>query len=68
MRRNGASRGKKASFARLDERFTREERAHLRALRRRFRHVSVSIELGLNPQRLRFARWLVEHGKLGETL
>ena len=46
--------------------FTPEELAKLVALQNRSR--SIDIELGMDEQRLRFARWLVEHGKLSEEL
>jgi hypothetical protein len=45
-----------------------EERARLRALRRRFNRLPVSVDFAFDPQWLRFARWLVEQGKLRETL
>lgn len=59
---------KKGPLAELDERFSPEERARLGALRQHFRSLPVPVELGLDPQRLRFARWLVEQGKLREML
>ncbi len=46
--------------------FTPEEIAKLAALQARSR--SIDIEMGLDERRLRFARWLVDHGKLSEGL
>lgn len=48
--------------------FTPEELARLEALRNRVQSCSVDIEVGLDECRLKFARWLVEHGKLSEDL
>lgn len=46
--------------------FTPQERAKLQALRTQVESCSVDIELDLDERRLRFARWLVDHGKLSE--
>jgi hypothetical protein len=48
--------------------FTPEELAGLLALRELASHRTVYDELGLDEKRLKFARWLVEHGKLSETI
>jgi hypothetical protein len=68
MRSQHQSTTKKVLLVVLDERFTSQERARLRALRQRFNRLPVPVELGLDPQRLQFARWLVKQGKLRETL
>ncbi len=46
--------------------FTPEEIVKLAALQARSR--SIDIELGLDERRLKFARWLVDHGRLSEGL
>lgn len=48
--------------------FAPQELAKLLELRARVESCGVNIELGLDERRLRFARWLVEHGKLSEGL
>lgn len=47
--------------------FTPEEFAKLTALRELVARRSVYDELGLDEKRLKFARWLYEHGRLSET-
>ena len=68
MRRQHSAPSKRHALVALDERFTPDERARLRALRQHFSRLPVSVELALDPQRLRFARWLVEQGRLRETM
>ena len=68
MRRKPSAPQKKTALVELGHQFTAEERARLRALRQHFRSLPVYVELALDPQRLRFARWLVEQGKLRESL
>ena len=46
--------------------FTDEEARRLEALQRRCGDSPLAIELGLDPQRLEFARWLVRRGILNE--
>jgi hypothetical protein len=50
----------------LEGAFTPEELANLYALRERTAQHTAYDELGLNEKRLKFARWLVEHGRLSE--
>ena len=50
----------------LGNQFTREERARIMALRRQFVLCPDSLKLGLNYQRLMFARWLIQQGLLDE--
>ena len=50
----------------LEGQFTPEELARLLALRALVASHSPYDELGLDVKRLRFARWLVEHGRLSE--
>lgn len=53
--------------ARLEQpTFTPEEISGLLALRDRVQRCSLDLELGLDERRLRFARWLVEQGRLSE--
>lgn len=47
---------------------TKEQCARLTALRERFRSHPECIELGLDEDRLSFARWLLEHGKVHESV
>jgi hypothetical protein len=68
MRRKASSPRKKTALVELGQSFTAEECARLRTLRQRFSSLPVYVELALDPQRLRFARWLVEQGKLRESL
>ncbi len=46
--------------------FTPEELARLNAMRLNFRSRAEYLERVIDEARLEFARWLVEHGKLGE--
>jgi hypothetical protein len=46
--------------------FTPEEHARLVRLRLHLQSRAVDLELGLDERRLRFARWLVEHGNISE--
>ena len=48
--------------------FTAEEAQRLDAFQRRFGYQPHLLELGLDIQRLEFARWLVRHGILNEGL
>lgn len=50
----------------LADLFTPQQLARLFALRARSRALRVSEEFGLDPNRLAFAQWLVEHGRLSE--
>jgi len=50
----------------LEGRFTPEELAKLLALRTLFTNHSPFEELGLDEKRLKFARWLIEHGQLSD--
>jgi hypothetical protein len=52
----------------LEGLFTTEEIARLHTLRQHFLSYPASLELGIDDRRLTFARWLVEHGKLSESL
>jgi hypothetical protein len=52
----------------LQDTFTPEELARLVALRESVAHRSIYYELGLDENRLTFARWLYEHGRLSETI
>lgn len=52
-----------AAFA---DAFTPKELDRLQTLRDRAASAYASIELGLDERRLRFARWLAEHGRIGE--
>lgn len=51
-----------------DDLFTPETLAKLSALRERFRGHPEYLELALDERRLAFARWLVETGRLSESL
>ncbi len=53
---------------RLDDRFTAEQVQRLTALRQRLALQPVHLDLGIDARRLEFARWLVEHGRLGEEI
>lgn len=48
--------------------FTPEEFARLVALRELAARRSIYDELGLDENRLKFARWLYEHGRLSESI
>lgn len=48
--------------------FTPEEFARLVALRELAAHRSIYDEMGLDENRLKFARWLYEHGRVSETI
>lgn len=48
--------------------FTPEGYAKLATLRLRLQDRAVDLELGIDERGLRFARWLVEHGKLSEDI
>lgn len=48
--------------------FTPEERAQLEALRARYADTHDCGEFGLDERRLRYVRWLVEHGCLSEHI
>lgn len=50
----------------LTDLFTSQELAQLVALRARSSALRVAEKFGLDATRLVFARWLVEHGRLGE--
>lgn len=50
-----------------DAPFTREELARLETLCGRFDCQPEYLELDLDERRLIFARWLIDHGKLGES-
>ncbi len=50
----------------LTSTFTPEEIMCLRALRERYQATCDSDEFGLDVRRLRYARWLVEHGRISE--
>jgi hypothetical protein len=50
----------------LEGQFTPEELAKLLALRALVATLSPYDELGLDEKRLKFARWLVEHGRLSD--
>lgn len=50
----------------LEGQFTPEELAKLLALRTLISSHSPYDELGLDEKRLKFARWLVEHGRLSD--
>jgi hypothetical protein len=52
----------------LDDRFTAEEVQRLTALRQRVNVQPMHLDLGIDVRRLEFARWLVEHGRLGEEM
>ncbi len=45
---------------------TAEELRRLEAYQRRCDYQPVCVELGLDPRRLEFARWLVQRGALNE--
>jgi len=53
---------------RLDDHFTAEEARRLMVLRQRLASQPVHLDLGIDARRLEFARWLVEHGRLGEGI
>ncbi len=55
-----------AETADMDAAFTAEERARLEALRSRLQALSADVELDVSDRHLRFARWLVQHGRLDE--
>ena len=48
--------------------FTAEELRCFRALREQYETSQDCGEFGLDERRLRFARWLVEHGRLSEEI
>ncbi len=50
----------------LDERFTRSEIDRLVALRERGQVAHLCSEFDLDQRRLRYVRWLVDHGRIGE--
>lgn len=62
-RDDGAEARRAAAFA---DDFTPREFDRLRTLRDRAASAYASMELGLDDRRLRFARWLAEHGRIGE--
>jgi len=51
---------------RVDDCFTAEQVQRLTTLRQRLASQPVHLDLGIDARRLEFARWLVEHGRLGE--
>ena len=48
--------------------FTPQQEERLRSLRAHAQALMASEEHGLDRKRLTFARWLVEHGKVGEEV
>lgn len=48
--------------------FTPEELSRLLILRDRLQNLLVDLEMDLDMKRLRFARWLVEHGRLSDDI
>jgi hypothetical protein len=57
-----------ASTPTLDDRFTTEEIRRLTALWQQLAVQPAHVDLGFEVRRLEFARWLVEHGHLGEEI
>jgi hypothetical protein len=55
-----------ASFLAEQWIFAPEEHARLSALRTQLRSRGIAVEMDFDEQRLLFARWLVEHGKLSD--
>lgn len=47
---------------------TMQEMRRLEAYQRRCDYQPICVELGLDPRRLEFARWLVQRGLLSEEL
>lgn len=52
----------------LDDEFTPEEFLRITHLQGQYRTAPVCYKLDINYRRLEFARWLVDHGHLGEWL
>ncbi len=52
----------------IGDQFTGEEAARIIALRRQFMKCPESLKLDLSYHRLLFARWLIQHGYLSESL
>lgn len=61
-----SSRQQRAEPIELADQFTPEEANRITQLRGRYRSSPLCFKLDINYQRLQFARWLLEHGRLDE--
>lgn len=59
-------RQRRAESIELADQFTPEEAIRITQLRGRYRSLPLCFKLDINYQRLQFARWLLEHGRLDE--